>query len=332
MPGKDGTQTMFDLTSRRTATCLALLSFIGLGVSSCDETPKTDGRPAPVAKVETREYTARSGHALAITSLGGIVGMRGPKVSGANSPPIRGGYKLTYKHPHDGRQVVAFAAAEGGEGAAGSSNLVPVSFEASPSGTSLTDAEPLTAKVTVQTGDGLLRLTHLLVWEPGSDTVSVQTEVANSDAKQAASVVAFERTIDVSGEGSVAKNQVARDVKNQVAREWSYTRLVRHDPRRNDVYVMDLGWRCSPLCPPPPPFMFRVTGEPSHIMVVRQPPADPSAVAQGRAEVAKVSKAAGKQPDGAPKASLVWEFNSPSQLQTPMVFTTRFAPQDAATR
>lgn len=309
---------MVSLTLGHTALCLTLLNFI-LSYDGCPRKAARVERPhAPAVATETREYRAENGYELAVTSLGGIIGLRGPKELGDDRAPLRDYYRLTYRHPR-GQQVVASTAAGGDKDvASGSSNFVPVSFESPPSGAVFSDDQPLTAKVTVRTSDGLLRLTHLLTWKPGADSVSVQTEIANADAGQAVSVMAFERVIEVAGEGAAAKDQGASKAR--------YRRFLQFRPGQNNAFTVVWEGRCIPAppnCPPPPPLKsYLVTGDPA--AVIRQRAANPSEVAGGKTE--NSGAPSGQQSDGA--ASLVWEFKSPLSRQTPAVVTTRFSLLD----
>ncbi|HLM56573.1 MAG TPA: hypothetical protein VK422_10710 [Pyrinomonadaceae bacterium] len=292
---------MLSLTLGRTVICLSLLNFI-FADAGCPR--KANSLQAPATKIETRVYRADNGYELAITSLGGIVGLRGPKELAAVSAPVRDYYRLTYKDRR-GRQVVASTATVGDKrGETGPSNFVPVSFESPPSGAVFSDAKPLASKVTVRTSDGLLRLTHLLTWKPGSDSVSVQTEIASSDAKQAVSVIAFERVIEVA-EGEAVKAR--------------FRRFLRNSPGQENAFLVDLEDRClPPNCPPPPPLGFYVvTADPAALFVRAE-------TTGGRPENFKASMA--PQSDGA--ASFVWEFKSPLSRQTPAVVTTRFSLSD----
>lgn len=283
---------MVSLTSGRTVICLTLLNLI-FSDGGCPR--KANSTQAPAAKTETRVYRAENGYELAVTSLGGIVGLRGPKELAADSAPVRDYYRLTYKDTR-GRQVVASTAGGGDKGVvSGSGSFVPVSFESPPSGAVFSDAKPLAAKVTVRTSDGLLRLTHLLTWEPGSDSVSVQTEIASTNAKQAVSVIAFERVVEVA-EGEAVKAR--------------YRRFLKPRPGQDNAFLLDLEDRClPPNCPPTPPVRpYLVT-------------ANPAAVQPGNFKASLAP-----QSDGA--VSLVWEFNSPLSRQTPAVVTTRFSLLD----
>ena len=283
---------MTSLTSGRTVICLTLLNFL---FSNAGCLRKANSTQAPAVKTETRVYRAENGYELAVTSLGGIVGLRGPKELAADSAPVRDYYRLTYKDQR-GQQVVASTAAGGDKGAvSGSGNFVPVSFESPPSGAVFSDAKPLAAKVTVRTSDGLLQLTHRLTWEPGSDSVSVQTEIASSDAKQTVSVIAFERVIEVA-EAEAPKG--------------SYRRFLRNRPGQDNAFLLDWEARClPPNCPPTPPIRPYIAT------------ADPAAVLVGKFEASSA-----QQSDGA--ASFVWEFKSPLSGQTPAVVTTRFSLMD----
>lgn len=288
---------LVSLTSGRLVICLTLLHFVLSGAGCLRE---ARGLQAPAVKTETRVYRAENGYELAVTSLGDIVGLRGPKELAADSAPVRDYYRLTYKHPR-GRQVVASSAA-GVDRGIGSGSFVPVSFESPPSGAVFSDDKPLAAKVTVRTSDGLLQLTHLLTWKPGSDSVSVQTEIASSDAKQAVSVVSFERVIEVA-EGEAVQAR--------------YRRFVKTRPGQGNAFLIDWEARClPPNCPPPSPLRpYLVIGDAA--AVARQ-------TAAGRSENPNASSAG--QRGGA--ASLVWEFKAPLSRRTPAVVTTRFSLLD----
>lgn len=300
---------MENLSLRRTVICLALLN-LSLWTAGCPrkrvgvESPRV-----PPAKVETRKYTAGNGYDLAITSLGSIVGLRGPKEAGADSAPVRDGYKLTYRNPRDGRQIVASTpdgADKGGASAAG--NFVPVSFE-SPTPGAVSGDESLTAKVTVRTDDGLLLLTHLLTWKPASDSVTVQTTIANTDARRAVPVISFERTFDVTGDAAATEKMNASKA--------FYSKFLTYDPQQGRNGLM-LTIRCGAGvdCPLPPPIRpHRLTGDRSPVAVITQTAADPS----------------GGRSDGAKRGSLMWEFKSSLSAQTPLVFTTQFSRLDAVT-
>lgn len=300
---------MLNLWLRRTALCLSLLN-LSLWTAGCPrKRVAVDDPRAPAVKVETRNYAAGNGHGLAITSLGSIVGLRGAKEAGADGAPVRDGYRLTYRNPRDGKQVVA-STGDGVEkgGASASSRFVPVSFESPPPGAVPGD-ESLTAKVTVRTDDGLLLLTHLLTWKPASDSVSVQTTIANTDAERAVPVISFERTFDVTGDAATPEKMNAPKA--------GYRKFLTRDPQqgRNSL-LLDL--RCVPIvnCPPPPPVRrYRLTGDPSPVAIIAQTAADPP----------------GGKSDGASRGSLVWEFGSSLSAQTPLVFTTQFSPLDTVT-
>lgn len=302
---------MVNQTLRHTIICLSLLSLILSGGGRPQKAVGGESTHTPRVKAETREYIAKNGRDIAITSLGTIIGLRGPNKPEADTAPIRDGYRLTYKRAGDGKLLRASALSEGGKDAASDSgSFVPVSFEAPPTGSVIPEGGTLMAKVTVRTSDGLLRLTHLLVWKPGSDSLNVQTEIANSDAKGGASVIAFERTIGVKGQWAALGNQKP-----------TYRKVLELDPSQNTLYIDWLDLRClPPNCPPPPPLrLYGVKADSASVIRLRG--SGPSEFAKGKAE-------AYTSPPGGQlgyEASLMWEFKLDAGGRAAMKVTIQYS-------